>query len=170
MISVKHQLQQASTNHPQTLSDLHTSPDVPNCRKTFDVRADGFERGEGVIAMRLHLLGVLHVNTRFGLLMGSSCIHKGGGASLRALRGPAIEYKCDALSNSKPFQGYFICRNMWARGASRGCDRSRHTSVCSASMMNIVSRVLDLVACTQTYHIDGARAWYPWWHPHESLM
>ena len=78
------------------LSDLHIArqmfPIDGRC-KTFDVRADGFERGEGVIAMRLHLLGVLHVNTRFGLLMGSSCIHKGGGASLRALRGPAIEYK-----------------------------------------------------------------------------
>jgi acyl carrier protein/LPS sulfotransferase NodH len=87
------------------LSDLHIArhmfPVDGRC-KTFDVRADGFERGEGVIAMRLHALNVFCVNTRLGLLMGSSCIHKGGGASLRALRGPAIEYKVRcALSNSK---------------------------------------------------------------------
>jgi len=81
------------------LADLHTArkmfPRDGRC-KTFDEHADGFERGEGIGALIIQVhssLKPIKTDHVWAKLMGSSCIHKGGGASLRALRGPAIEYK-----------------------------------------------------------------------------
>ena len=84
------------------LHDLHTArnmyPRDGRC-KTFDAMADGFERGEGVGSMIIHLQSP-GTRCQF-ILQGSSCIHKGGGASLRALRGPAIEFKvAEALQDA----------------------------------------------------------------------
>ena len=78
------------------LSDLHIArqmfPADGRC-KTFDAQADGFERGEGVGAVMICTYKATSSKFMLVTLLGSSCIHKGGGASLRALRGPAIEYK-----------------------------------------------------------------------------
>ena len=86
------------------LSDLHIARQIfpvdGRC-KTFDVSADGFERGEGTGAILMHAASLTRNDPVRFVLAGSSCIHKGGGASLRALRGPAIEYKVHcALLNS----------------------------------------------------------------------
>lgn len=85
------------------LTDLHTArkmfPNDGRC-KTFDSRADGFERGEGVGTILLQQNFSKEGNV-LGVIRGSSTIHKGGGASLRALRGPAIVHKLQiALSDS----------------------------------------------------------------------
>lgn len=83
--------------HP-TLQDLHTARDMfpkdGRC-KTFDATADGFERGEGAATLAFrHAQDACHHNDNIvAYVCGSACIHKGGGASLRAMRGPAIQQK-----------------------------------------------------------------------------
>lgn len=63
--------------------------------KTFCERADGFERGEGGAAVCQRPLDeALAANdVVLCVVRGSTTIHKGGGASLRAMRGPAIQHK-----------------------------------------------------------------------------
>ena len=103
------------------LSDLHTArnmfPKDGRC-KTFDASADGFERGEGagaIMAKNFHEVESIVNNGKImnsltypaetervlAIVRGSATIHKGGGASLRALRGPAIQHKVHmALSDA----------------------------------------------------------------------
>ena len=83
--------------HP-SLTDLHTArkmfPKDGRC-KTFDAAADGFERGEGSAAVCQRLLSEASADgdAILAVVLGSTTIHKGGGASLRAMRGPAIQHK-----------------------------------------------------------------------------
>ena len=83
--------------HP-ALTDLHTArnmfPKDGRC-KTFDASADGFERGEGAAAVcqRALVEAAADGDIIFAVVRGSTSIHKGGGASLRAMRGPAIQHK-----------------------------------------------------------------------------
>jgi acyl transferase domain-containing protein len=83
--------------HP-ALTDLHTArkmfPKDGRC-KTFDAAADGFERGEGSAAVCQRLLDEAQAaqDIILAVVCGSTTIHKGGGASLRAMRGPAIQHK-----------------------------------------------------------------------------
>ena len=78
------------------LTDLHTARKMfandGRC-KTFDANADGFERGEGVGATLLRNAAEMCDENSLVYIAGSVSIHKGGGASLRALRGPAIQLK-----------------------------------------------------------------------------
>jgi len=83
--------------HP-ALTDLHTArkmfPKDGRC-KTFDASADGFERGEGsaAVVQRPLLEATADSDAILAVVRGSTTIHKGGGASLRAMRGPAIQQK-----------------------------------------------------------------------------
>ena len=83
--------------HP-ALTDLHTArnmfPKDGRC-KTFDASADGFERGEGAAAVCQRALAEAAADGDIilAVVRGSTSIHKGGGASLRAMRGPAIQHK-----------------------------------------------------------------------------
>lgn len=63
--------------------------------KTFCERADGFERGEGGAAVCQRPLdeALAAGDVILCVVRGSTTIHKGGGASLRAMRGPAIQHK-----------------------------------------------------------------------------
>lgn len=80
------------------LTDLHTArnmfPGDGRC-KTFCERADGFERGEGGAAVCHRPLNEAldDGDIVLAVVRGSTTIHKGGGASLRAMRGPAIQHK-----------------------------------------------------------------------------
>ena len=86
--------------HP-ALTDLHTArnmfPKDGRC-KTFDASADGFERGEGSVAIcqRPLVEATEATDLVLAVVRGSTTIHKGGGASLRAMRGPAIQQKVHA--------------------------------------------------------------------------
>ena len=78
------------------LTDLHTARNMfpkDGRSKTFDASADGFERGEGVGATLLRNSMEMDGEVSIVYIAGSVSIHKGGGASLRALRGPAIQLK-----------------------------------------------------------------------------
>lgn len=67
----------------------------PGRCKTFDAAADGFERGEGSGAVCQRALSEASAagDPILAVVRGSTSIHKGGGASLRAMRGPAIQHK-----------------------------------------------------------------------------
>ena len=86
--------------HPN-LTRMHTLrklfPADGRC-KTFDAAADGFERGEAAeaIALRPLVEAQLGGDSVLAVVCGSAVIHKGGGASLRAMRGPAIVMKVAA--------------------------------------------------------------------------
>ena len=86
--------------HPN-LTRMHTLrklfPADGRC-KTFDAAADGFERGEAAEAIALRPLAEAQAggDSIMAVISGSAVIHKGGGASLRAMRGPAIVMKVAA--------------------------------------------------------------------------
>ena len=80
--------------HP-ALHEMHSNrmvaPKDGRC-KTFDASADGWNRSEGCGAVVLQCLeenDMLNAHV-VCVLRGSVVTHKGGGASLRAMRGPAI--------------------------------------------------------------------------------
>ena len=84
--------------HPN-LTHMHTARHLfardGRC-KTFDAAADGFERGEGCGALVMRPLSAASNDLIVATVAGAAIVHKGGGASLRAMRGPAIIHKTQA--------------------------------------------------------------------------